>query len=61
MDWAWNVLVAGSAHLKVGDEEFDLTTPRMISKEAAWEQLPDSTKGPPERINPDYLQMDLAQ
>ncbi len=60
-DWAQNVLSAGSGQLKVRDEKFDLASPRLITKDVAWQQLPNTTKAPPERMNVEYLQMDLAE
>jgi deazaflavin-dependent oxidoreductase (nitroreductase family) len=60
-DWAQNVLSAGSGQLKIRDEKFDLVAPRLIAKDVAWQQLPNTTKAPPERMNVEYLQMDLAE
>lgn len=60
-DWVQNVLTAGEARLEVGDEEFGLVNPRIVSEEAAWEQLPETTKAVPGLFTPDYLQMDIRE
>jgi deazaflavin-dependent oxidoreductase (nitroreductase family) len=60
-DWVQNILAAGSAHLTIEDAEFDLDSPRLISKDEAWQRLPETVKAPPEWLNvSDYLQMELA-
>jgi deazaflavin-dependent oxidoreductase (nitroreductase family) len=59
-DWVKNVLAAATAHLEVGDDEFDLVNPRVVTKEIAWQQLPATTKAPPAFLNiTEYLQMDI--
>ena len=59
-DWAKNVLAAGTARLKVGGEEFDLKSPRLITKDEAWEQIDVATKAPPNFLRvTEYLQMDI--
>lgn len=59
-DWVKNVLAAGHARLRVQGEETRLTSPRLISKDEAWELIEAGTKAPPERLNiTDYLRMDL--
>ena len=57
-----NVLAAGTAGLKTGDDEFELVSPRLITEEAARRQLPASAKLPPKvwRIS-EYLQMDVRR
>ncbi len=58
-DWVRNILKAGSATLRVEEEEFELDSPRLISKEDAWQQLSKATKEPPAFLNvTEYLQMD---
>lgn len=60
-DWVKNVLAAGSAHLTAGGEEYDLVNPRVISKDEARQQLPETVKAPPGFVNvSEYLQMDVA-
>jgi len=59
-DWVKNVLAAGTATLNVGSKEVELTTPRVITAEDAWQLLPDTTKAPPGFLNvTEYLRMDL--
>lgn len=59
-DWAQNVLAAGSARLDVAGEQCDLVSPRVVTREVAWQQLPTSTKPPPAFLNvTEYLQMDI--
>ncbi len=59
-DWVQNVLAAGTASLEVGGEEFDLASPRLVTKDVAWAQLPGTTKAPPKRLNvTEFLQMDI--
>lgn len=59
-DWVQNVLAAGTAGLTVGDDEFDLVSPRLVTKDAAWQLLPATTKPPPRFLKIDeYLQMDI--
>jgi deazaflavin-dependent oxidoreductase (nitroreductase family) len=59
-DWVRNVLAAGTASVKVGSEEFELESPRVVSKDAAWQQLPEKTKAPPGFLKvTEYLQMDI--
>ncbi len=60
-DWVKNVLAAGTASLKVGDEHYQLTSPRLITKDAAWEELNPATKAPADFLKvSEYLQMDLV-
>lgn len=61
-DWVQNVLAAGTAHLKVGDEQFDLVSPKLVTKDVAWQLLPATTKAPPDYLKvTEYLQMDIGQ
>ena len=61
-DWAQNVLTAGTATLRIEDEVFELLSPRLVSKEAAWQLLPATTKAPPNYLRvTDYLQMDVRR
>lgn len=58
-DWVKNVLATGTATLKVGDDEFELISPRLVTKEEALRQLPASTKPPANFLGvTDYLLMD---
>lgn len=61
-DWVRNILAAGSASLKVDGQDYELTNPRLIGKDEAWEQLASTTaKEPPGFLNvTDYLWMDTV-
>ncbi len=59
-DWLKNVLEAGAAGLKIGADEFELVSPRLVTKDVAWQQLPATTKAPPNFLRvTEYLQMDI--
>ena len=58
-DWVQNVLAAGSASLRIGGQEIELTSPRLVNEHAAWQLLPPTKKRPPRFLKVDeYLQMD---
>jgi deazaflavin-dependent oxidoreductase (nitroreductase family) len=60
-DWVQNVLTSGSATLRVGEEEFDLVSPQVVTAKAARRQLPATVKPPPSLLNvTEYLQMDVT-
>ena len=61
-DWVQNVMAAGSASLRVDGKEVDLVSPRLVTKDVAWQQLPEGTKAPPSllKVN-EYLQMDIRR
>ncbi len=61
-DWVQNVLAAGTATLEIDGDEVALVAPKVITKDEAWQQLPATTKAPPEffRIS-EYLRMDIQQ
>jgi deazaflavin-dependent oxidoreductase (nitroreductase family) len=59
-DWVQNILAAGTASLRVGRDEFELVSPRLVTKDVAWQRLPATAKPPPEFLRvTEYLQMDL--
>ena len=61
-DWVKNVLAAGTASLKVGGDEFELVSPRLVTKGVAWQQLPATTKAPPDFLRvTEFLQMDIRR
>ncbi|MCP4305899.1 MAG: nitroreductase family deazaflavin-dependent oxidoreductase [bacterium] len=61
-DWVQNILAAGNATLTVDDEEHELVTPRVITKEEAWPLMPAGTKQPPGLLNvTEFLQMDIRK
>ena len=55
-DWVRNILAAGQARLKVGDDDFDLVAPRLIDRSEAESllELPGSARKVTE-----FLRMDL--
>lgn len=60
-DWVRNVLAAGHARLTIDGEEIDLTTPRLVDEDEAWQALPDTVKRPPRLLRiTEYLRMDFA-
>jgi len=60
-DWVRNIMASGTATLKKDGESLDLDSPRVITKETAWQQLDPETKPPPEILKiTEYLQMDVA-
>ena len=60
-DWVQNIMAAGSAKLTVEGEDFDLVSPRLISKEEAAAVVPAETDLQPGRVKGlEYLRMDLA-
>lgn len=59
-DWVKNVLAAGRASLRVDNQDLELVSPRLTSKDEAWQQLPEATKPPADFLRvTEYLQMDL--
>lgn len=59
-DWVQNVLAAGTAMLKIDGDEFELVSPRLVTKDVAWQQLPATAKAPPNFLRvTEYLQMDI--
>ena len=61
-DWVKNVLAAGTAGLKIGGDEFELVSPRLVTKDVAWQQLPATTKAPPDFMRvTELLQMDIRR
>lgn len=61
-DWVQNILAAGTATLRIDGNEIELGSPRVISKDAAWQLLPRGTKPPPSFLKvTEYLQMDILR
>ncbi len=61
-DWVQNVLAAGAAALEIDGDEFELMSPRLVSKEDASQLLATTTKAPPDYLRvTEYLQMDLRR
>ncbi len=60
-DWVKNILAAGTATLTVAGDEIDVTSPRLISKDEAFQVLAETTKAPPEFLKvTEYLRMDAV-
>ena len=60
-DWVQNVLAAGTATVTKDGETHELESPQLISKDEAWQHLPDTVQAPPGFLNvTEYLRMDLA-
>jgi deazaflavin-dependent oxidoreductase (nitroreductase family) len=59
-DWVRNIIASGTAHLDIGDEQYDLEHPRLLTKEETLPLLRDGTRTPPDfmRVD-DFLRMDL--
>jgi deazaflavin-dependent oxidoreductase (nitroreductase family) len=61
-DWVQNLLAAGAATVDIAGKEFELVSPRLISKEDAWKLLSATTKAPPDFMRvTEYLQMDVRR
>jgi deazaflavin-dependent oxidoreductase (nitroreductase family) len=59
-DWVRNILASSTAQLDIGGDHYQLVSPRLISKDAAWQQLPGTARPPPGWLNvSEYLQMDV--
>ena len=60
-DWVRNCLAAGHAELTVDGQRLELTAPRLISEDEAWQAIDDRVKRPPGiLLITEYLRMDLA-
>ena len=61
-DWVKNILATGTARLKIDGDEFELVSPRLVTKDVAWQQLPATMKAPPSFLRvTEFLQMDTRQ
>ena len=61
-DWVQNVLAAGAATLEIDGDVFVLVSPRLVSKEVAWQLLPATTEAPANYLRvTEYLQMDVRR
>ena len=60
-DWVRNILAAGGARLQVDGKEIELTAPRLVGEDEAFQALPAHVARPPKllRIN-EFLRMDVA-
>jgi deazaflavin-dependent oxidoreductase (nitroreductase family) len=60
-DWVRNSLAAGRARLTIDGQEHELTAPRLISGDEAWQAIGDTVKRPPAALRiTEYLRMDVA-
>jgi deazaflavin-dependent oxidoreductase (nitroreductase family) len=59
-DWVQNVLASGTATVAVDGEQFDLESPKVISKQEAFKLLSETTKAPAEFLKvTEYIQLDV--
>lgn len=60
-DWVRNILASGSARLRVEGRDMELTAPRVVGRDEAFEAMPADVPRPPKllRIN-EFLRMDLV-
>ena len=59
-DWVQNILAAGAARLRIDGDEVELGSPRLVTKDVAWPQMPAQTTEPPGFLRvTEFLQMDL--
>lgn len=60
-DWVQNVLTAGRARLAVEGGEVDLTAPRLVTEDEAFQALSDEVARPPRLLRiTEFLRMDLV-
>ena len=61
-DWIRNILASGTASLRVDGQQVELTNPRLLARDEAWEQLAStSAKEAPRFLKvDDYLRMDTT-
>ncbi|MEV4090149.1 nitroreductase family deazaflavin-dependent oxidoreductase [Nonomuraea fuscirosea] len=60
-DWVRNILAAGSARLMVDGKEVELTAPRVVGRDEAFEALPTKSRRPVRVLRiTEFLRMDLA-
>jgi deazaflavin-dependent oxidoreductase (nitroreductase family) len=61
-DWVRNVLAAGAAGLRLGGDEVELVSPRLVRKDDVWDLMPAGTKVPPGiKGKSELLRMDLRR
>ncbi len=59
-DWVQNVLASGSASLRIGDDEYELQSPRLVNRYIARELLGADAKIPSGLMRAkEFLQMDV--
>ena len=61
-DWVRNVLAAGRAQLRVNGDDHELTAPRIVDEQEAFEALADDVRRPPRLLRiTEFLRMDLVE
>lgn len=61
-DWVQNILAAGTATLRLPSGEIQLSSPRLVSRDEVWADMPDTAKAPPAILKVTrYLRMDTGQ
>lgn len=60
-DWVRNVLAAGSASLRIGEDLYELSNPTLLGRDDALAQLSEGFKQPPGWLNvSDYLKLEVV-
>ena len=60
-DWVQNVMAAGRARLRVGGSDVDLTAPRLVGTDEAFQAVSDEVARPPALLRiTEFLRMDLV-
>ncbi|GAA2890115.1 hypothetical protein GCM10020220_095380 [Nonomuraea rubra] len=60
-DWVRNILASGTARLLVDGKEVELTAPRVVGRQEAFQALADDVTRPPKVLRiTEFLRMDLA-
>jgi deazaflavin-dependent oxidoreductase (nitroreductase family) len=60
-DWVRNVLAAGRSRLRVDGQEMELTAPRLVGEDEAFQALSDEVARPPRLLRiSEFLRMDLV-
>lgn len=60
-DWVRNCLAVGHARLTIDGQDIELTAPRLIGEEEAWQAIGDGAKRPPAVLHiTEFLRMDRA-
>ncbi|MDF5757598.1 nitroreductase family deazaflavin-dependent oxidoreductase [Spongiactinospora sp. TRM90649] len=60
-DWVRNILATGRARLRVDGKEMELTAPRLVGRDEAFQALPAGVARPPKVLRiTEFLRMDLV-
>ena len=61
-DWAKNILASGTAALRLPSGEVSLDSPRLVSRDEVWPDMPETAKPPPAILKvTHYLRMDICR